>query len=111
MQDVQGIQGLMPRGSGQVDSTYGGEVGPPPSARPRPRPGLTIRMRMTIAYGAAVFLTGVVLIYVAYLLFRWRLNHMGADVAKPEGCQNVSKVLDKLRYDSCQSAVNRQILG
>ncbi|NUR29588.1 MAG: HAMP domain-containing histidine kinase [Catenulispora sp.] len=101
----------MPRGSGQVDSTYGGEVGPPPSARPRARPGLTIRMRMTVTYGAAVFLTGAVLIYVAYLLFRWRLNHPGADVSKPEGCTNTNKVLDRFRYDSCQAAVNRQILS
>ncbi|WP_344655318.1 HAMP domain-containing sensor histidine kinase [Catenulispora subtropica] len=101
----------MTSGSGQVDSTYGGEIGQLPAPRPRPRPGLTVRMRMTIAYGAAVFLTGMVLIYVAYLLFRWRLNHMGADVTRPEGCANASKNFDKLKYDACQSVVNRQILS
>ncbi|NUP46514.1 MAG: HAMP domain-containing histidine kinase [Catenulispora sp.] len=107
---MPGLTAGGPGGSGQVDSTYGGEVGAPPAPRPRPRPGLTVRLRMTIAYGAAVFLTGAVLIYTAYLLFRWRLNHMQADVTRPQGCAAVTKA-DKLRYDYCQAVVNRQILS
>ncbi|NUR59658.1 MAG: HAMP domain-containing histidine kinase [Catenulispora sp.] len=112
MQEVQGIPGLTakgPGGSGQVDSTYGGEIGPPPAPRPRPRPGLTIRLRMTVAYGAAVFLTGAVLIYTAYLLFRWRLNHMGADVAKPPECLGAKPTKGLDTY--CRAITNRQILS
>ncbi|GAA2065723.1 HAMP domain-containing sensor histidine kinase [Catenulispora yoronensis] len=113
MQDVHGVHGvhgLMAGGdSGQVDSTYGGEDGPPPSARERPRPGLTIRMRMTVAYGAAVFLTGAMLIYVAYLLFRWRLNHMNADVAKPLVCQGTKVAKADDAY--CREIENKQILS
>ena len=114
MQDVQGMPGLTaggPGGSGQVDSTYGGEVGPPPAPRPRPRPGLTIRLRMTIAYGAAVFLTGAVLIYTAYLLFRWRLNHPTADVALPPDCPEPSPRKFPGHAAYCHSVENKQILG
>ncbi|MFL6111264.1 MAG: sensor histidine kinase [Catenulispora sp.] len=100
----------MAGGSGQVDSTYGGEAGSEPVPRPPVRRGLTVRLRMTIAYGAAVFITGAVLIYSAYLLFRWRLNHMGADVTTPPGCGGVTKA-ERLKYAACQAVVNRQILS
>ncbi|MBW8805506.1 MAG: HAMP domain-containing protein [Catenulisporales bacterium] len=100
----------MASGSGQVDSTYGGEAGSAPVPRPQARRGLTVRMRMTIAYGAAVFITGAVLIYTAYLLFRWRLNHMGVDVTTPPGCADVTKA-EKFKYVACKALMNRQILS
>ncbi|WP_370348852.1 sensor histidine kinase [Catenulispora sp. EB89] len=97
--------------SGAVDSTYGGEAGPAP-VPPRPgRRGLTIRLRMTIAYGAAVFLTGAVLIITAYFLFRWRLTHPNKDLAPPPGCP----VLKPKEYPGqaayCDSVKNKQILS
>ena len=111
MQDVQGIQGLMAGKSGAVDSTYGGEVGPAPDAAGRTRRGLTIRLRMTIAYGAAVFLTGAVLIATAYSLFKWRLSHPTADVAEPPGCsaQKSKDFPGQAAY--CTAVKNRQILS
>ena len=87
MQDVQGIQGLMAGDSGAVDSTYGGEIGPAPAPPPPPRRGLTIRMRMTLTYGGAVFATGLVLIITAYFSVRYRLNHLNNDLTiLPPGC-------------------------
>ena len=100
----------MARDSGAVDSTYGGEVGPPPVSVGDSRRGLTIRLRMTIAYGAAVFVTGAVLIYTAYSLFRWRLSHPLSDVAEPPGCRPTDpKTLAMTKY--CKSVEEPQILS
>ena len=113
MQDVQGIQGLMAGDSGAVDSTYGGEAGLAPELQRGARRGLTIRLRMTIAYGAAVFVTGAVLVYTAYSLFRWRLSHMNQNLADPPGCPvaaaNVRKYPGQAAY--CNSVRNKEILS
>ena len=111
MQDVQGIQGLMAGDSGAVDSTYGGEVGAVPVPVRTGRRGLTIRLRMTIAYGAAVFLTGAVLIVTAYFLFRWRLSHMNQDLADPPGCPVLEPKEAPVQAAYCNSAKNKQILN
>jgi signal transduction histidine kinase len=110
MQDVQGIQGLMTGNSGAVDSTYGGEVSSTPMPAARGRRGLTIRLRMTIAYGAAVFVTGAVLVYTAYSLFKWRLSHPNAALAEPPGCGSKDlKTQAQNRY--CASVKDQQILS
>ena len=108
MQDVQGIQGLMAGDSGAVDSTYGGEAGPDQAPARVGRRGLTIRLRMTITYGAAVFLTGAVLVYTAYSLFRWRLSHMNSDVVPAPGC-SVNGRLVQSKY--CMAARDQNILS
>ena len=78
---------MMAGDSGAVDSTYGGEIGPAPAPPPPPRRGLTIRMRMTLTYGGAVFATGLVLIITAYFSVRYRLNHLNNDLTiLPPGC-------------------------
>jgi len=111
MQDVHGIQGLMAGDPGAVDSTYGGEVGAVPVPVRVGRRGLTIRLRMTIAYGAAVFLTGAVLIITAYFLFRWRLSHMNQDLADPPGCPVLKPKEAPLQAAYCNSAKKEQILN
>jgi signal transduction histidine kinase len=111
MQDLQGIQGLMAGNSGAVDSTYGGELGPAPMPVRSGRRGLTIRLRMTIAYGAAVFLTGTVLIVTAYFLFRWRLSHMNKNLAYPPGCPVLHPRDFPGQAAYCDSVRNKQILS
>jgi signal transduction histidine kinase len=111
MQDVEGIQGLMAGNSGAVDSTYGGEVGATPVPVHGGRRGLTIRLRMTIAYGAAVFLTGAVLIITAYFLFRWRLSHPNKDLAPPPGCPVLKPRDAPGQAAYCDSVRNNQVLS
>ncbi|WP_228555333.1 sensor histidine kinase [Catenulispora pinisilvae] len=97
--------------SGAVDSTYGGEVGPAPVPVSGARRGLTIRLRMTIAYGAAAFVTGAVLIYTAYSLFRWRLAHMNQDLADPPGCPEPNPKKFPVQAAYCNSVKNKEILS
>ena len=96
----------MPGSSRQaVDSAYA-EGFPAPPARRETRPfGMTVRLRMTIAYGAAVFATGAVLILTTYFSVRWRLNHMNAGVL-PQGCGPRAGALAKF----CTQARDQQIL-
>ena len=97
-----------------VDRSY--DDGGTQPVRPLPRRGLTIRLRMTIAYGAAVFLTGLVLILTTYFSVRWRLNHPDYNLALPDGCTakelNVYKDLAvrKVHKDACDSVRNAEIL-
>jgi len=96
-----------------VDSAYDdGGAGQP--VRQRPRGGLTIRLRMTIAYGAAVFLTGLVLILTTYFSVRWRLNHMSGVI--PDGCTQKELNLYKdlavraARKHACDMASTQEVL-
>jgi signal transduction histidine kinase len=105
------MKGLMAGDSGAVDSTYGGEVGAVPVPVRTGRRGLTIRLRMTIAYGAAVFFTGAVLITTAYFLFRWRLSHMNQNLADPPGCPVLRPREQPGQAAYCNSVRNKQILS
>jgi signal transduction histidine kinase len=92
-----------------VDSAYGDGTQPAPARRPPPR-GMTVRLRMTVAYGAAVFVTGAILILTTYFSVRWRLNHMNLGTA-PDGCVAVppaKKPVLGAKY--CQAVKNQQIL-
>ncbi|WP_370367367.1 sensor histidine kinase [Catenulispora sp. GP43] len=97
--------------SGAVDSTYGGDVGAAPAPARGGRRGLTIRLRMTIAYGAAVFLTGAVLVYTAYSLFKWRLSHPNQNLADPPGCPVLKPRDAPGQAAYCNSVKNKQILS
>ncbi|ACU70549.1 histidine kinase [Catenulispora acidiphila DSM 44928] len=110
MQEVHGIQGVMAGNSGAVDSTYGGEVGPAAVPQGVRRRGLTIRLRMTITYGASVFVTGAVLIYTAYTLFKWRLGHPVADVSEPADCQRPKASMTLAETKNCKAIADQQIL-
>jgi signal transduction histidine kinase len=96
--------------AGQVDSSYGEEASPYTAPRRRVIPqGMTIRLRMTVAYGASAFITGVALILTTYYLVRWRLFHPAGDIVEPPGCPAPAHSVQRL-VEYCAAQRNKQAL-